>query len=58
VFEELGDREEAIRQLRAALKAGVSPEEFERDPTFDELRKDPRYAALVKAFAGNKDSSR
>jgi serine/threonine protein kinase/tetratricopeptide (TPR) repeat protein len=57
VFEELGDREEAIRQLRAALKAGVRPEEFERDPTFDDLRKDPRYAALVKPFAGKKDSS-
>ena len=55
VFEELGDRGEAIKQLRAALKAGVSPEEFERDPTFDDLRKDPRYAALVKAQAGKKE---
>jgi len=57
VFEELGDREAAIRQLREAFKAGASPEEFEQDPTFDDLRKDSRYAALVKPLAGKKDSS-
>jgi eukaryotic-like serine/threonine-protein kinase len=55
VFEELGDREEALRQLRAAFKVGASPEEFEKDLTFDKLRKDPRYAALVKAQAGKKN---
>ena len=55
VFAELGDREEAIRQVRAALRAGVSPEEFERDPALDELRKDPRYVALVKEREKKKD---
>ncbi len=47
VFETLGDRGAALRQLDAALKVGVSPEEFEQDRTFDDLRKDPRYKSIV-----------
>jgi Flp pilus assembly protein TadD len=49
VFEDLGDRQGALRQAAAAFKAGASPDEFAKDPTFDSLRKDPRYLALVKA---------
>ncbi len=49
VLESLGDREGALRQVRAALGAGVGPEEFEQDPALDRLRKDPRFAALVGA---------
>ncbi len=51
VFETLGDRNAALRQFDAALKAGATPGEFEQDPTFDSLRKDPRYEAIVKARA-------
>jgi tetratricopeptide (TPR) repeat protein len=51
VFEDLGDREEAIRQVRAAFKAGVAPEAFESDFLLEKLRQDPRYAAAVKGRA-------
>ena len=51
VFETLGDRAAALREFEAALKAGVPPDEFEQDPTFERLRKDPRYATVVKARA-------
>jgi serine/threonine-protein kinase len=47
IFEQLGDRQAALAQVRAAFGAGVEPVEFEIDPTFDALRKDPRYSALV-----------
>jgi eukaryotic-like serine/threonine-protein kinase len=50
-YETLGDREEALRQLRAALKAGARPSEFDEEPMFEKLRSDPRYAAIVKAAA-------
>jgi tetratricopeptide (TPR) repeat protein len=53
-YEALGDREEAVRHLRAALKAGTSPEVFDEEPTFEKLRTDPRYAAIMKAAAAKK----
>ena len=58
VFEDLGDRDAALGHLRQAFKAGVKPEELADDPTFDSLRKDPRYSAIVKALASNPDKGR
>jgi serine/threonine-protein kinase len=48
VYEELGERQTALRWLQEALKLGYPREKFERDPTLVELRKDSRY----RAFAG------
>jgi Flp pilus assembly protein TadD len=47
VYEMLGDREAALRQIEAALKAGTAPFEFESGPTFAALVKDSRYLKLV-----------
>ena len=48
VYEQLGERVAALRQVRAALRAGYAPSEFEVDPALDGLRQDPRYGALVR----------
>lgn len=50
-LETIGDRPAALAQVEAAFRAGVTPDEFEQDPTFEALRKDARYAALVRARA-------
>ncbi len=47
IYEHLGDREDALGQVRAALRAGLKASEFEIDPALDMVRKDPRYAAIV-----------
>jgi serine/threonine protein kinase/Flp pilus assembly protein TadD len=49
VYEQLGDRAEALRWVGEALKAGYGREEFERDPAFRKLKADPRYAAMIAA---------
>ena len=51
VYEQLGDRDTALRWLQEALKLGFPRDNFERSPTLTELRKDPRYSAL----AGSRD---
>ena len=48
VYEDLGDRRQAISWLKHALDAGYSKERIDRSPSLVELRKDPRYVALVK----------
>ena len=50
-YDALGDREEALRHLRAALKAGAGRKVFDEEPTFERLRSDSRYAAIMKAAA-------
>jgi tetratricopeptide (TPR) repeat protein len=57
VFEDLGDRDSAIRYVREAFKAGVAPADFAVGPMFDALRKDPRYAVAVKSLEAKKDES-
>ncbi|MFL5273542.1 MAG: protein kinase domain-containing protein [Anaeromyxobacteraceae bacterium] len=47
VHEELGQRDEALAAIGAAIAAGHSREEIDHAPPLDELRRDPRYAALA-----------
>ena len=47
VFEQLGDRAAALEHLARALRNGYSRSLIETDPSFAELRKDPRYGALA-----------
>ena len=54
VYEDLGDRDAALRMLDQALAFGVSREEVERAPTFETLRADPRYQTLVARVASGK----
>jgi serine/threonine-protein kinase len=51
VYEELGDREAALHWLGVALRAGHPPGLIGTDPTFDELRGDPRWAKLARVPA-------
>jgi serine/threonine protein kinase/tetratricopeptide (TPR) repeat protein len=48
VYEMLGDRDIALQYVASALHEGTNPFEFESDPTFAVLVKDPRYAKLTK----------
>jgi tetratricopeptide (TPR) repeat protein len=54
VYEDMGDREAALRMLEAGFKRGLTREEVERASTFDKLRTDPRYQALVARWASGK----
>jgi tetratricopeptide (TPR) repeat protein len=47
VYEICGRRRQALEAMVAALKAGYSIEEFQRDPELLELRKDPAYHKLI-----------
>lgn len=47
VYEICGQRRQALDTMAAALKAGYSMEEFNRDPELLELRKDPGYHKMV-----------
>jgi eukaryotic-like serine/threonine-protein kinase len=53
VYSWLADREVAIRQLQAVVKlpGGPSPGGLRVDPRWDELRSDPRFAAIVAEAA-------
>jgi tetratricopeptide (TPR) repeat protein len=51
VYEELGDREAALRWLKQALELGYALENVERSPGLSGLRTDSRYRALVEASA-------
>jgi serine/threonine-protein kinase len=57
VYEELGDREAALRWLKQALELGYSREYLEQSPTFAHLRADPRYRALAEAGAPARSSA-
>ena len=48
-YEQIGDRDQALRWLGAALRGGYSRDQVEKDPWLEALRGDSRYAALVKA---------
>ena len=52
VFEQIGDREAALRWLAAALRGGYPREDIERDPGLASLREDARYKALRVAASG------
>lgn len=49
VYEQLGDRNSALRWLAAALKLGQPKEEIERDPGLEHLRADERYHKIMAA---------
>jgi tetratricopeptide (TPR) repeat protein len=49
VYEEAGDRDRALAAVRDALAAGYSQQEIGKAPALEELRTDPRYAALAAA---------
>ncbi len=50
LYEELGEREEAIEWLGRALDAGYPLHMIESYDVFEELRKDPQYADLAAKF--------
>jgi tetratricopeptide (TPR) repeat protein len=43
VYEIIGSREQALRSIDRALKAGYSLEEIEKEPELRRLQADPRY---------------
>jgi tetratricopeptide (TPR) repeat protein/TolB-like protein len=49
VYEHLGDRDAALRWLAVAMREGTPRDTIEKDPTFEKLRADPRFAKLAKA---------
>jgi tetratricopeptide (TPR) repeat protein len=53
VYEHLGDREAALRWLEIALRHGHPLGDIETDPTFEELRKDPRWAKIAASRPGD-----
>jgi len=54
IFEELGNRDEALTWISKAIKQGYSPAEFENDPAMGKLREDPRYKKLTEGGASEK----
>jgi tetratricopeptide (TPR) repeat protein len=52
--EHIGDREEALRRLGVALRAGHPLADLESDPTFASLRKDPRWISRAKEVAAGR----
>ena len=46
VWEQLGDRDEALAWLEKAIAAGYARERIERSPSLSELRKDRRFGGL------------
>ena len=49
VYEDLGERQAALRWLDAALRAGYSRAEVEHDPSFKRLCADPRYLKIGRS---------
>ncbi len=47
VWEQLGDRDEALAWLEKAIAAGYTRERIERSPSLSELRKDRRFRVLM-----------
>ena len=52
VHEHLGDRDAALRWLEVALRHGHPRGDIETDPTFEGLRKDPRWAGITASRPG------
>ena len=46
VYEQIGDRAAAVHWLGVALRGGYPRDMIERDPSFEALRKDSRWASL------------
>jgi tetratricopeptide (TPR) repeat protein len=50
LYEELGERDEAIEWLGRAIEAGFPIQIIESYDVFEELRKDPRYTEFAAKF--------
>lgn len=48
IYEQLGERETALKWIETALKKGYSVTETERNPFLRELRADERFQLLLK----------
>ncbi|MBM4169979.1 MAG: tetratricopeptide repeat protein [Ignavibacteria bacterium] len=48
VYETLGNRAEALRWIGRAIEKGYSIQEINANPELRELRKDPKFAAILK----------
>jgi tetratricopeptide (TPR) repeat protein len=53
VYLQLDDRDAAFTWLGKAVQAGLPVAEVERDPTWNDLRTDPRYQRLVQPAKAN-----
>ncbi|MBZ5509651.1 MAG: protein kinase [Acidobacteriia bacterium] len=53
VYLQLDDRDAAFTWLARAIQAGTPVAEIERDPTWNDLRTDPRYQRLVQPAKAN-----
>jgi tetratricopeptide (TPR) repeat protein len=51
VYEQLGERTQALRWLDRALRGGFSLDTVDRSPDLARLRADPRFAALRRSLA-------
>ena len=47
VYEQLGEREMALKWLKQAMAKGYALDNIERSPSMTELRKDVRYRTFV-----------
>ena len=47
IYLQMGDRDAGLSRLGEAIQAGLPMAEVERDPTWNDLRTDPRYQQLV-----------
>ena len=52
IYEQMGDRDQALRWIGSALGAGYSMAEIERYPGMNELRADARYRELLIEHGG------
>lgn len=51
VYEQLGDRDLALKWVSAAFKLGVTREDIEKDPGLEKLRNDKRYVTMQESAA-------
>jgi tetratricopeptide (TPR) repeat protein/TolB-like protein len=54
IYEDMGDRDAALRLLGVGFARGLPRKRVEQASTFDKLRADPRYQALVARLASGK----
>jgi serine/threonine protein kinase/tetratricopeptide (TPR) repeat protein len=47
IYEQLGDRDLALRWIALAIKGGLSRDLIEKEPTLAQLRLDPRFQSLL-----------
>ena len=48
IYEQGGNHAAALKKLELAVHMGYSVADVQRDPTFEQLHKDPRYQQLVR----------